>query len=164
VSKLSFGFFVLAVAMVATAPGVAAAGPIAVPANIPYDAEGVVPENVVRECTQLGAKIASFIKEFSDKNGTAVELVNEVDFASAPSALRVEIFNVVSSGNAFIGHNKSMSVRVELLASGKVKAKTSFSRNSMGGFGAGFKGSCSVLGRVTKALGKDIADWLSQQR
>ena len=163
-SKLRFGFFILAVAMAAIAPGFAAAGPIAVPANVPYASEGVVPENVVRECTQLGTKIATFIKQYADKNGTSVELVDEVEFAKAPSALRVEIFNVVSSGNAFIGHNKSMSVRVELLSGGVVKAKTSISRNSMGGFGAGFKGSCSVLGRVTKALGQDIAEWLSQQR
>jgi hypothetical protein len=164
VSKLSFGFLVLAVAMAAIAPGLAAAGPTLVPANVPYDSEGVIPENVVRECTRLGTKIATFTKQYADKNGTPVELVDEIDFGTAPSALRVEIFNVVSSGNAFIGHNKSMSVRVELLSGGEVKAKTSLSRNSMGGFGAGFKGSCSVLGRVTKALGQDIADWLSQQQ
>ena len=162
-SNLRFGFLVLAVIVVAASAGVAAAGPIAVPANVPYDAEGVVPEKVARECTELGSKIARFTKQFADQNGTPVELVNEIDFAKAPSSLRIEIFNVVSSGNAFIGHSKSMSVRVELLSGGVVKAKTSFSRNSMGGFGAGFKGSCSVLGRVTKALGKDIADWLSQQ-
>ena len=35
-----------------------------------------------------------------------------------------------------------------------------FTRNSGGGFGGGYKGSCSVLGRCTKALGKDIAGWL----
>jgi len=33
----------------------------------------------------------------------------------------------------------------------------------MGGFGAGFKGSCSVLNRCTKTLGKDFADWLKGQ-
>ncbi len=30
----------------------------------------------------------------------------------------------------------------------------------MGGLFAGFKGSCSVLGRTVKAIGKDIAEWL----
>jgi hypothetical protein len=32
----------------------------------------------------------------------------------------------------------------------------------MGGAFGGFKGSCSVLGRTVKALGKDIAQWLVQ--
>ena len=30
----------------------------------------------------------------------------------------------------------------------------------MGGAFAGYKGSCSVLGRTVKAMGKDVAQWL----
>jgi len=31
----------------------------------------------------------------------------------------------------------------------------------MGGAFGGFKGNCSVLGRTVKALGEDIAGWLT---
>ncbi len=156
-------FLCLVVAAAIVAPGAAMAGATAVLANVPYASEGVFPENVVRECTQLGTKIASFTKQFADENGTAVELVPAIDFSSAPSALRIEIVDVVSRGNAFLGHSKSMAVKLELLAAGRVQAKTTLSRHSMGGFGAGYKGSCAVLGRVTKALGKDVAAWLQRQ-
>jgi hypothetical protein len=30
----------------------------------------------------------------------------------------------------------------------------------MGGAFAGYKGSCSVLGRTIKAIGKDVAEWM----
>jgi hypothetical protein len=163
VSKLKLGILCFAAALTLGAPGAAWAGAIVVPANVPYASEGIFPENVRRECTRLGTNIGTFIKQYADQNGTAVELSQSIDFSSAPASLRVEIVNVVSAGNAFVGHNKSMSVTVELLSGGRVTAKNSFSRNSMGGFGAGFKGSCAVLGRVTKALGKDIAEWLKQQ-
>ena len=33
-------------------------------------------------------------------------------------------------------------------------------RNSSGGMGAGFKGSCDVLERSVNAIGKDVAAWL----
>ena len=145
------------------APGSAAAGPIEVPSEVPYSTEGVVPGNVVNECTRLGTQISTFIQQFAEKNGTAVTLSSDIDYATAASALRIEIVNVVSGGNAFVGHNKSMSIRVEWLENGNVKAKTTLSRNSMGGAFGGYKGSCAVLGRITKALGKDTAAWLQQQ-
>jgi hypothetical protein len=34
----------------------------------------------------------------------------------------------------------------------------------MGGAFAGFKGSCSVLGRTVEALGEDIGGWLAAPR
>jgi hypothetical protein len=42
-------------------------------------------------------------------------------------------------------------------------AQTTLSRDSSGGFGGGYKGSCSVLRRCTNALGKDIAAWVKKQ-
>ncbi len=119
-SKPRLVFFCFVVAAAVVTAGAAMAGPTAVMAEVPYASEGVFPENVVRECTQLGTKIASFTKQFTDENGTAVELVPAIDFSSAPSALRIEIVDVVSRGNAFLGHNKSMAVKLELLAAGKV--------------------------------------------
>ena len=56
-----------------------------------------------------------------------------------------------------------MSVKAELFVNGQSKGYVNLTRNSGGGFGGGFKGSCSVLGRCTKALGKDIAKWLRDQ-
>jgi hypothetical protein len=53
-------------------------------------------------------------------------------------------------------------VRGKLYQDGKEIGAFTGRRNSMGGAFGGFKGSCSVLGRTVKALGKDIAQWLVQ--
>lgn len=155
----------LALASVAllTSSSAAAVGNVVMQTPVPYEEDAAVSGNVKAECTALGKKISDFTKIYAQKKGVTVDLQSDVDFAAAPTALRVEIVSAISSGNAFIGHNKGMTVRVELLERGSVKAKETFSRNSMGGFGGGFKSSCSVLGRVTKVLGKDIAEWLAKQ-
>ena len=54
-------------------------------------------------------------------------------------------------------------MRGRLLDDGKEGAQFSGSRSSMGGAFAGFKGSCSVLGRCLEALSKDMAVWLRQR-
>ncbi len=88
-SKLRLVFLCFVVAAALVAAGTAMAATTAVMAKVPYASEGVFPDNVVRECTQLGTKIASFTKQYADKNGTGVELVSAIDFDSAPSALRI---------------------------------------------------------------------------
>ena len=50
----------------------------------------------------------------------------------------------------------------ELFVDGVSKGEKIYHRDSMGGFGAGYKGSCSVLGRTSKALGKDFSVWLKE--
>ncbi|WP_108062378.1 hypothetical protein [Poseidonibacter lekithochrous] len=62
---------------------------------------------------------------------------------------------MVSNGNAFLGHNKSTRVKGVLYKEGNKIA-------SFSGFSAGFKGSCSVLGRTVDALGEDISVWLKK--
>lgn len=74
--------------------------------------------------------------------------------------LQVEIVDAVSMGNAFIGHQKYARIEGTLYEDGRKVASFKGRRNSMGGAFAGYKGSCSVLGRTMKALGKDVADWL----
>lgn len=75
-------------------------------------------------------------------------------------ALHVEITNVISSGNAFIGHSKQVMVRGRLFEDGKEVGNFQGMRTSMGGAFGGFKGSCSVLGRCLETLSKDITLWL----
>lgn len=140
----------------------AAEGAIQIPMDVGYAAEAAVPEKIRNECTTLGTKLSTFIEQYATSNGVATERVERVD-PKAPRALRVEFTQGMSSGNAFIGHQKAMTIRVELFENGESQGSTTLTRNSMGGFAGGFKGSCSVLGRVTKALGRDTADWLKTQ-
>jgi hypothetical protein len=53
-----------------------------------------------------------------------------------------------------------MTVRADLMQSGKVLATTTKERSSGGGAFGGYKGTCQIFGRVAKTLGSDVAAWL----
>lgn len=137
----------------------AAAQPVVVDAHVPYANERDIQRKVREECTQLNTQLPQFILEFAPASNVEVRLGD----ASSDSGrvLRLEITQAVSHGNAFLGHSKSSTARGELYEDGQRIAGFVATRNSMGGAFAGYKGSCSVLGRTMRAMGRDIAQWLA---
>lgn len=155
VSKIAMAvFFVVACTWVS-------AEPIKVPQSVPYAQDNDVAGNIKKECP-LGTQLAGFIVEYSKQRGIATEAVAATDDKTPGRVLVVEIRNAESQGNAFIGHRKTTSVRGALYQDGAKVGSFRGRRDSMGGAFAGFKGSCSVLGRTVKALGGDIAEWLAK--
>jgi chorismate synthase len=163
-----FRFLITSLAMLlALESSIASAGSevaIQIPRNVPYASEATVAENVRNECTDLGTRLATSLQQFAAKHGVATVVVDEIDPKASGAVFQVEIVNVFSAGNAFIGHRKSMEARGELFVNGVSRGQVDFTRNSGGGFGAGFKGSCSVLARCSKTLGNDFAKWLKEQQ
>jgi hypothetical protein len=141
-----------------------AEGAIQIPRNVPYSNEASVAQNVRTECTDLGTKLAASLHRYATKYGVPTVVVDETGPTEQGRVFHVQITNIFSAGNAFIGHRKSMAARGELFEDGVSKGRVDFTRNSGGGFGAGFKGSCSVLGRCTKTLGNDFARWLEEHQ
>ena len=78
-------------------------------------------------------------------------------------SLSLAITNEVTAGNAFMGHSKSVSIEATLHRDGEVVDTYVGTRDSGGGFGAGFKSSCTVLKRCVNTLGKDGAGWLRRR-
>ena len=156
-TKLHFAF----AAALACSPFAAQAIGVDVPRPVPLAEDNEIAGNIKREC-DLGNKLSHYIAEFGKAAGHDVRFV-ESDAAPSDSGrfLAIEIRDAVSTGNAFIGHRKSASVRGKLYEDGTVIGSFRGRRDSMGGAFAGYKGSCSVLGRTVKALGKDIAEWMS---
>lgn len=136
---------------------------VQIPSRVPYEEGARIPENIKRECTELGHKLSSFLAQYAQEHGIETAAVASVDPQAEGRVLVVEISDAVSQGNAFLGHRKSMSAHAELFVDGASQGDVDFTRNSGGGFGAGYKGSCAVLGRCAKALGKDLAGWLAEQ-
>jgi hypothetical protein len=128
--------------------------------SVPYADDAEVSRKIIEECTKIQSQLAAYTKEFGDAMGVEVSLKDSVSAKTSGSVLVVEIVDAVSSGNAFLGHQKSTRIRGDLYRSGAKVASFKARRNSMGGAFGGYKGSCSVLGRTVKALGKDIALWL----
>lgn len=136
-----------------------ASSPVVVDREVPYANPEEIQPKVRQECTELNTQIAAYTKEFAAEKG--VEVVFGDSASDQGRVLRMQITEAVSRGNAFIGHNKGSSARGTLYQDGEKVASFRATRYSMGGFGAGFKGSCSVLGRTMRALGKDIGYWLA---
>lgn len=126
---------------------------------IPF-AKGVpIAANIINEC-KLDEQLSEFIRAYAVGEGIGVIRTPSVTQKSAGKALVVEIINAVSAGNAFIGHRKYTSIRGTLYNNSIKEASFTAARMSGGGVFAGFKGSCSVLGRTVKVLGSDISVWL----
>jgi hypothetical protein len=138
----------------------AAAEEIQVARSIPFAEDAEIAGKIMRECT-LQTQLADFIKEFATKGGHKIRLVDTIDETAEGKVLVVEIRDAISEGNAWLGHRKSTSARGKLLENGVEIASFKVRRNSMGGAFAGYKGSCSVLGRTVKVMGEDIALWLN---
>ncbi len=141
-----------------------AAESVKVLSNIPYAEDARIASKIRKECTQLGTKFSDFLVRYAAANGNSVQQVDDIDADTSGYVLSIEITGAVSSGNAFIGHAKYMEAYGQLFRNGELIDSIDYSRDSMGGLAASFKGSCSVLGRNSKALGKDFAAWLNQRQ
>ena len=127
---------------------------------IPYQKGAPIAANVRRECT-LNSQLSEFIQSYGKENNIGVIRTPRFKKNDNGNVLHIEIVNAVSQGNAFLGHRKFTQIEGTLFNSGKKVAGFTAARFSGGGFFGGYKGSCSVLGRTVKTLGKDIAEWLT---
>lgn len=127
-----------------------------------YD-QKIIPSNIVSECSTLGSQLSQYTKESLEKDGWSVNLSGSPQDLSEGTQLKLMISNALSSGNAFIGHQKMVSIIAELYKDGKLVDTYTATRDSRGGFAGGFKNSCSVLERCVNTLGKDVSKWLKSK-
>ena len=128
--------------------------------NTPYSESHDIRNNILNECTSLGTKLSSFTQSYANARGIEIVLDDKISNTDQGLYLQLEISDAISRGNAFIGHSKFVAVKGTLWRDGEAVASFDGRRSSMGGFMGSYKGSCSVLGRCVKTLGKDIAAWL----
>ena len=127
---------------------------------VPYAESSIIADNIKRECV-LDARLGEFVRQHGAALGHQVQLSSEAPDKAQGTVLQLEIVDAQSAGNAWVGHHKATSVRGVLFKDGARSAGFTARRMSRGGFGGGFKGSCSVLGRTIDVIGEDIAKWLS---
>lgn len=127
-----------------------------------YPASASVTDNIKNECKLPGAQSESVVAALNAAGITAQAAASNAVPAKG-RFLKLEIVSAVSAGNAFTGHNKQVTTAAHLYVNGKEVAQTTKTRDSMGGYFGGYRGSCSVLHRCTNTLGKDIAEWVKTQ-
>lgn len=128
---------------------------------IPFKENHRIQSNIIEECT-IESQLPFFVNEYGDQFGVDVQIRDSVSKDDSGAVLVMEITDAISQGNAFLGHRKYAEFEGILYNHGEKIASFRAGRYSVGGAFAGFKGSCSVLGRIAKAVGKDIAIWLKK--
>lgn len=135
---------------------IAAAETLAVPKVASYAKGAQIRSEIRNECG-LEKKLADFIREYGGQQFSKV-----VSTSKAPGGakkLTVHITEVQGRpGGAWSG-GKSVRIKGSLSQNGKTVGTFEGMRVSGGGVFGGYKGTCSILGRCVKALGKDVATW-----
>ena len=128
--------------------------------DTPFSEGHDIRSNIINECTNLGTKLSSFTHSYANDRGIDIILDDQISTTAKGQYLQIEISHAISRGNAFTGHSKFVTIKGTLWRNGEAVASFDGQRSSMGGFMGNYKGSCAVLGRCVKTLGKDIAAWL----
>lgn len=136
-----------------------AAGSITISNQAPYAQQLNIPEAVRAECN-LPVRVSEFVKEFADKNFEKVILADNVSAKTPGQALSMKIVGVTGTAGGAWSGPKHVTVEGTLWENGKVKGTFTATRHSSGGAFGGYKGTCAILGRCVKAIGKDVGEWL----
>ena len=123
-------------------------------------AEGSGASDDVKATCTLDTHLPEFI-EAAAKRGVKVVISADTGDVMEGKVLYIEITNVLGTGGGAWSGAKSVTVRGDLRENGEVIGSFTAARYSGGGAFGGFKGTCAILGRCIKSLGKDIAVWLS---
>jgi hypothetical protein len=129
-----------------------------------YVDASLVQSNIVKECKELGSELSNSTKSYLEQAGWSVRTSPDIDALQEGTKLKLTIKTAFSSGNAFMGHRKSVSIKAELFKDGKLVDEYAGTRNSSGGVAGGFSGSCDVLFRCANTLGNDVSKWLSKRQ
>ena len=125
-----------------------------------YD-EKIIQSNIRSECVELGRQFSDSTNKYLAKNKW--DVVRSDELPSSGYGLELSITNALSAGNAWAGHRKSVSIEAKLYKDDELLDSYVGTRDSGGGFGAGFKSSCDVLKRCVNTLGKDVSKWLKKK-
>jgi len=133
----------------------ATAETITIAKSISFAADSGASQEVIDEC-EMQTRIPEYTKK-EGKRKVDIELSKGPLEEAEGKVLHLEITNVYAPGGGAYSGSKSVIIVGELKENGEVIASMSGRRHSMMGM---MPGTCSIMKRISKKLGEDIAEWL----
>jgi len=130
---------------------------ITVAKSISFVADSGASQDVIDEC-EMQTRLPEYIKK-EGKRKVDVELSKEPLEDAEGKVLHLEITNVFAPGGGIYSGSKSVIAAGELKENGEVIASMTIRRHSAMGM---MPGTCSIMKRISKKMGEDIADWLAE--
>jgi hypothetical protein len=126
---------------------------------ISFKKDADIRDAVKQEC-DLDGKLTQFIKE--NAAGQYANIVTDSNTGPTDAQiLTVEIEAVQGAAGGAWSGPKMVLIKGSLAEKGKVLGDFKARRYSGGGMFGGYKGTCAILGRCVKTLGRDLAEWLT---
>jgi hypothetical protein len=122
----------------------------------PFAEDSGVTDNVKRECG-MEKRLPEYLKSNAKKHTKIVFTSEPLDSVEG-RVLFMEITNVFAPGGGAYSGSKSVIVAGELKEDGELIASMTVRRHSLIGM---MPGTCSIMKRIVKKLGEDIAIWLA---
>lgn len=123
-----------------------------------FKKDAYIREAVKKECNLTG-KLTQFIEQNAADQYAQI-IVNSTSRSSNTQILSIQIEHVQGGGGGAWSGGKSVLISGSLSKRGKVIGDFKARRYSGGGMFGAYKGTCAILGRCVKTLGRDIAQWL----
>jgi hypothetical protein len=125
---------------------------------VPIAEKARVPQKVRSECG-LQDKVPAFLSNYARN----VELVDR-ELGTRGRILELHIGDVHAPGGGAFSGPKWMTVTGVLRENGREVGSFTAKRFSGGGMFGAYKGTCAIVERCARAIGKDIAGWLRSPR
>lgn len=126
---------------------------------IAFKDESYIRDAVKQEC-DLDGKLNQFIKESAARNYATILTDTEIGPADA-KVLKVTIEEVEGAAGGAWSGPKTVTITGTLTENGKELGDFKARRYSGGGMFGAYKGTCAILGRCVKTLGRDVAEWMT---
>ncbi len=125
---------------------------------IVFKKDSYIRDAVKNECNLTG-KLTQFIEKNASSQYANI-LTDSNSKQRNAQTLSITIEEVQGGGGGAWSGAKSVVVKGKLTQNGRVLGDFRGRRYSGGGMFGAYKGTCAILGRCVRTLGKDIAAWL----
>jgi len=125
--------------------------------SIPFAEDSGASDDIKNEC-KFETRLPEYLKKEAKKTFDVVLSEDPLEDAEGKT-LSLIIANMYGLGGGAFSGSKSAIVTGELKENGEVIASMNLRRHSIMGMAPG---TCSILKRISKKMGEDIAEWLEE--